>query len=79
MFSKYAQVIPLKDKRGIAITNVSQNILDESNHKPKNLWVDRIKEFYNRSIKLFLHNNNMEMYSMHDKGNLLLLKNLLEF
>ena len=35
MFSKYVQVIPLKDKKGVAITNVFQNILDESNRTPK--------------------------------------------
>ena len=29
--SKYAWVIPLKDKKGITITNVFQKILDESN------------------------------------------------
>ena len=32
--SKYTWVIPLKDKRGITITNAFQKILDESN------WVD---------------------------------------
>ena len=32
IFSKYAWVIPLKDKKGITITNDFQKILDESNH-----------------------------------------------
>ena len=31
IYSKYAWVIPLKDKKGITITNAIQNILDESN------------------------------------------------
>ena len=34
MFSKYAWVVPLKDKKGIAITNAFQKILKESNRKP---------------------------------------------
>ena len=34
-YSKYAWIIPLKDKKGITITNAFQKILDESNRKPK--------------------------------------------
>ena len=34
MYSKYAGVIPLKDKKGITITNAFQKILDESKRKP---------------------------------------------
>ena len=33
MFSKYACIITLKDKKGTTITNASQKILDESNWK----------------------------------------------
>ena len=31
IFSKYAWVIPLKDKKGISIVNAFQKILNESN------------------------------------------------
>ena len=34
IYSKYAWVIPLKDKKGITITNAFENILKESNRKP---------------------------------------------
>ena len=34
VYSKYAWVIPLKDKRNITNTNVSQKNLDKSNQKP---------------------------------------------
>ena len=34
IYSKYAWVIPLKDKKGITITNAFQKILKESNRKP---------------------------------------------
>ena len=30
IYSKYAWVIPSKDKKGITLTNIFQNILDES-------------------------------------------------
>ena len=40
-FSKYAWVMPLRDKKGITITNAFQKILDESNHKPNKIWVHK--------------------------------------
>ena len=33
IYSKFALVIPLKDKKGITITNAFHNILDESKRK----------------------------------------------
>ena len=40
IFSKYACVIPLKEK-STAITNSFQKILDDSNCKPNKTWVDK--------------------------------------
>ena len=68
IFSKCAWVIPLKDKKGIIITNTFEKILDESNRKPSKIWVDKCSEFYNRSIKWFLPNNNVKTYSTHNEG-----------
>ena len=64
---KYAWVIPLKDKKGISITNAFQNILDESNRKPIKIWIDKSNEFYNRSMKSVLQNSNIEMYSTNNE------------
>ena len=33
IFSKYAWVVPLKDKKGVSIANAFQKILKESNRK----------------------------------------------
>ena len=46
IYSKYAWVIPLKDKKGISITNTLQKTLKQSNHKPDITWVDKGSEFY---------------------------------
>ena len=51
IFSKYAWVLPLKDKKGITITNAFHKILKESNRKPNKIWVDKGSEFYNSSFK----------------------------
>ena len=68
IFSKYARVIPLKDKKSIAIPNAFQKILDESNRKQNIIWVDKGSEFYNRSMKSWLEKNSIEMYSIHNEG-----------
>ena len=49
------------------VTNAFQNILDESNRKLNKIWVDKDCKFCNRSIKSFLHKNNIEMYSTHNE------------
>ena len=54
IFSKCSWVIPLKDKKGITITNVFQKILDESNRKPTKIWPDKGSKLYNRSLKSYL-------------------------
>ena len=68
IFSKYAGVIPLKDKKGITLTNVFQKILKESNRKPNKIWVDKGSEFYNSSFKKWLKDSDIEMYSIHNEG-----------
>ena len=68
IFSKYAWVIPLNDKRGITTTNAFQKILDESNRKPNKIWVDKSSEFYNRSVKSWLEKDAISMYSTHNEG-----------
>ena len=58
IYSKYAWVIPVKDKKGITITNAFQKVLDESNRKPSQIWVDKGSKFYNRSMKSWIKKNN---------------------
>ena len=41
LYSKYAFVIPLKDKRGICIVNAFNKIIKQSNRKPNKIWVDQ--------------------------------------
>ena len=51
IFSKYAWVVPLKDKKGISIVNAFQKIIKESNRGPNKIRVDKRSEFYNNSFK----------------------------
>ena len=68
IYRKYAGIIPLKDKKDITISNAFHKILKESIRKPNKIGVDKGIEFYNRSMKLWLEQNNLEMYSTHNEG-----------
>ena len=66
LFSKYAWVVPLKDKRGISIVNAFQKKILKS--KPKKIWVYQGGEFYSKLFKKILKINNIEMYSTYNEG-----------
>ena len=70
IFSKYAWVVPLKDKRGISIANTFQKILDKLERKANKIWVDKGSEFYNGSFKKWFKDNYIEMYLVHNEGKL---------
>ena len=55
-------------QKGITVANAFPTILDESNRKPNKKWVDKGGELYNRSIKSYLQNNDIEMYSTPNEG-----------
>ena len=76
-YSKYARFIPLKDKKDTTITNAFQKKLNESNHKPNKIWVDKGNEFYNKSIKSWLEEYAVEMYSTHNEGKSIVAKRLI--
>ena len=47
IFSKYAWVIPLQDKNGVAITNAFQKNFSDPNLKTNKICVAKGSEFYN--------------------------------
>ena len=67
IYSKYAWVVPLKDKKVISITNAFQEILKESNRKPNRIRVDKSSKVYNRVMKAWLEKNDIDMYSTHNE------------
>ena len=58
----------MKDKKGIIITNTCQKILDEYGHKLNKIWVDLGIEFYNRSMKSWLKDDDLVISSTHNEG-----------
>ena len=57
-----------KDKKGTANTNAFQKILNKTNRKSNKIQVNKDREFYNRSMKSFLQNKSIEMYSTRNEG-----------
>ena len=64
IFSKFAWVIPLKDKKGITIKNALEKIFKQ--RKSKLLWTDNGKEFYNKQVQDLLNENNIKLYSTNN-------------
>ena len=54
IYSKYAWVIPLNNKKRMTASNAFPKILKDSNRKPSKIWLDKENEFYNRSMKSWL-------------------------
>ena len=68
LYSKYAFVIPLKDKKGISIVSAFNKIIKQSNRKPNKIWVDQGGEFYNNVFEKWLSDNDINMYSTYNEG-----------
>ena len=68
VFSKYAWIKPLGNKRRRTVLNAFIEIVNESNCKTNKLWVDQEKEFYNNIMQEWPGNNDIIMYSTHNES-----------
>ena len=67
IYSKYAWVVRLEDKKAIAIIIVFQKFLDKFGRQSDKMWEDHGTELYNRSMKSWLHDGTTEMCLIHNK------------
>ena len=68
LFSKYAFVVPLKDKKGASVVKGFEKIVSKSGRQPNKIWVDQGSEFYNKTFKNWLKDEEREMYSTYNEG-----------
>ena len=61
-FTKHVWTVPLKDTEVLQLLTRSNIFQKESCFKSSKTWVDKGSEFYNRSIKSELQNNDTEIY-----------------
>ena len=63
LFSKYAWIVPVKDKRGISIVDGFKKIIAEG-RKPNKIWTDQGSKFYNNAFTDFLKINNINVLNI---------------
>ena len=68
IFSKYAWVVSLKDKKCVSIVTAFQSILKKSNRKQNKIWLDKDSEFYKNCFKKWLQDNDIVIYPTHNEG-----------
>lgn len=64
VFSKYAWVVPMKNKTGIEQKRAFESILKEG-RKPVQLQTDKGSEFYNKTFSDFLKDEKIHHFSTH--------------
>ena len=65
IFSKYGWIVPLKTKTGLEVSKAFQIIFKEN--KPKMLWVEKGKEYYNKNVLDLLAKNDVKIYSTENE------------
>ena len=78
VFTKYACVKPLKDKKSKTVLNTFVKIVNESNCKPNKIWVDQGRELYNKLMHEWLDNNDILIYSTHNEGKLIMAERFIK-
>jgi len=57
---------PLKQKTGAAVAAAFQSIFN-GGRTPKKIWVDKVKEFYNKDVKSLLESKSCSLYSAENE------------
>ena len=66
VFSKYAWVIPLKNKTGPSLVEAFKRIL-VSGRKPEKVMTDQGTEFFNRHFKALMKEEKIELYNTYNE------------
>ena len=66
VFSKYARVVPLKNKTGPTLVKAFKTIL-ASGRKPEKIMTDQGTEFLNRHFKALMKEEDIELYNTYNE------------
>ena len=72
VFIKYAWAVPINDKSAAYVIKAFEKII--SHRIPKKYWVDEGKEFYNATFKKLLDKHKIDMYSIFNEGNAVVIE-----
>ncbi|KAJ8043891.1 hypothetical protein HOLleu_11191 [Holothuria leucospilota] len=65
IFSKYAWVVPVKDKKGTTIVKALETILVR--RRPRKLQTDKGSEFFNKDVKRLLASHDVHLFATHNE------------
>ena len=65
LFSKYGWIVPLKTKTGLEVSKAFESLF--FSNKPKMLWVDKGKEYYNKNVLDLLAKDKIKVYSTENE------------
>ena len=66
VFSKYGWIQSLKNKRGETVANAFSTIFSKG-RKPKKLWIDKGREFWNKNVEEVMDKFGVERYSTQNE------------
>ena len=66
VFSKFGWIEPLKDKKGETVAAAFEKIF-KLGRKPRLLWTDKGREFYNKNVNQLLSKKNIKLYSTENE------------
>ena len=67
VFSKYGWIVPVKTKTGAAVSDAFGRVFKTSGRVPSRLWVDKGREFYNKTLKQLLDKKGVSIYSTENE------------
>ena len=67
VFSKYGWIIPVKTKTGAAVSAAFQEVFKTAGRVPSKLWVDKGREFYNKTLQDLLNKKGISIYSTENE------------
>ena len=67
VFSKYAWVVPIKNKNAKTVLSAFQSIINESGRTPNNLQSDQGTEFLNKDFKAYLKTKDVGFYQVNSE------------
>ena len=66
VFSKFGWIEPLQNKKGETVAAAFEKIF-KSGRKPRLLWTDKGKEFYNKNVNQLLSRKTIKLYSTENE------------
>ena len=67
-YTRYLWTEPIPNKNATTVKNAFERIVKRAKSTPHKLWTDMGGEFYNRVLKSYLKEHDIELYSTYNEG-----------